>query len=46
MGSKPVGISASRGAAVLGESDYQKVFEIWQRIREERAVKARRKRRK
>jgi len=36
MGSKPVRISASRGAAVLGESDYQTVFEVWQRIREER----------
>ena len=36
MGSKPVGISASRGAAVLGISDWQTQFEVWQLIMEER----------
>jgi len=36
MGSKPRGISASRGAAVLGVSEYQTPFEVWQRIMEER----------
>ena len=36
MGSKPRGISASRGAAVLGLSEYQTPFEVWQRIMEER----------
>jgi len=36
MGSKPVGISASRGAAVLGLSEYQTIFEVWQRLCEER----------
>jgi len=36
MGSKPRGISASRGAAVLGFSEFQTPFEIWQLICEER----------
>lgn len=36
MGSKPVGLSASRGAAVLGLSEYQTPFTVWQRICEER----------
>ncbi|MDR0497683.1 MAG: YqaJ viral recombinase family protein [Treponema sp.] len=36
MGSTPRGISASRGAAVLGLSEYQTPFEVWQRICEER----------
>ena len=36
MGSKPRGISASRGAAVLGLSEYQTPFEVFQRIMEER----------
>jgi len=36
MGSKPRGISASRGAAVLGMSEYTTPFEVWQRIMEER----------
>jgi hypothetical protein len=36
VGSKPVGISASRGAAILGLSEYSTQFEVWQRICEER----------
>lgn len=36
MGATPRGISASRGAAVLGLSEYQTVFEVFQRICEER----------
>ena len=36
MGSKPVGISASRGAAILDLSEYSTQFEVWQRICEER----------
>ena len=36
MGSKPRGISASRGAAILGLSEYQTPFEVFQRIMEER----------
>jgi hypothetical protein len=36
VGSQPKGISASRGAAVLGLSPYQSTFEVWQRICEER----------
>jgi len=36
MGSKPRGISASRGAAVLGLSEYMTPLEVWQRIMEER----------
>jgi len=36
MFSKPRGISASRGAAVLGLSEFQTPFEVWQRIMEER----------
>ena len=34
--SKPRGISASRGAAVLGLSEFQTPLEVWQRITEER----------
>ncbi len=36
MGSTPVGISASRGAAILGLSEFQSQFEVWQLIMEER----------
>jgi len=36
MGSKPVGISASRASAILGLNSYQSPFEVWQRIMEER----------
>ena len=36
MGSKPIGISASRGAAVLGLSNYTTQFQVWQQIMEER----------
>lgn len=36
MGSTPVGISASRGAAILGLSEYQTQFEVWQVLMEER----------
>lgn len=36
MGSTPVGISASRGAAILGLSEFQTPFEVWQLIMEER----------
>jgi len=36
MGSKPVGISASRASAILGLNSYQSSFEVWQRIMEER----------
>ena len=35
MGSTPKGISASRGAAVLGLSEFQTPFEVFQRIMEE-----------
>jgi hypothetical protein len=35
MGSKPVNISASRGAAILGLNKYQTQFEVWQVIKEE-----------
>jgi hypothetical protein len=35
MGSKPIGISASRAAAVLGINSYQSQYEIWQRLKEE-----------
>ena len=36
MGSTPRGISASRGAAVLGFSEFQTTLEVFQRIMEER----------
>ena len=36
MGSQPRGISASRGAAVLGLSEFQTPLEVFQRIMEER----------
>ena len=36
MGSTPRGISASRGAAVLGLSDWASPLEVWQQILEER----------
>lgn len=36
MGSQPRGISASRGAAVLGLSDWATPLEVWQLILEER----------
>ncbi len=36
MGSQPRGISASRGAAVLGLSEYMTPLEVWQLICEER----------
>jgi len=36
MGSQPRGISASRGAAVLGLSEYQTPFSVWQLLMEER----------
>jgi hypothetical protein len=36
MGSTPRGISASRGAAVLGLSDWASPLEVWQLIQEER----------
>ncbi|MDR0475088.1 MAG: YqaJ viral recombinase family protein [Treponema sp.] len=36
MGSTPKGISASRGAAVLGLSEFQTPLEVFQRIMEER----------
>jgi predicted phage-related endonuclease len=36
MGSQPKGISASRGAAILGLSEFATPFEIWQIICEER----------
>jgi len=36
MGSKPRGISASRGAAILGLSEFQTPLEVWQCIMEER----------
>lgn len=36
MGSKPVNLSGSRGAAILGLSDYTTRFEVWQKIQEER----------
>ena len=36
MGSKPKGISASRGAAVLGASEFATPFTVWQQIMEER----------
>lgn len=36
MGSTPIGISASRGAALLGLSQYQTPFDVWSQIVEER----------
>jgi hypothetical protein len=36
MGSTPRGISASRGAAILGMSQYQTPLGVWQQIMEER----------
>ena len=36
MGSTPRGISASRGAAILGLSEFQTPFEAWQTLMEER----------
>ena len=36
MGSQPKGISGSRASAVLGLSEFQSQFEVWQRICEER----------
>lgn len=36
MGSKPKGISGSRGSAVLGLNPWTTPFEVWQRIMEER----------
>lgn len=36
MGSKPVGISASRGAAILGENKYSDPVEAWLKIMEQR----------
>lgn len=36
MGSKPVGLSASRAAAIVGLSSYQTPFEVWQQLQEER----------
>ncbi|MBU1080881.1 MAG: YqaJ viral recombinase family protein [Spirochaetes bacterium] len=36
MGSTPVGISASRGASILGLSEFATQFETWQLIMEER----------
>ena len=36
MGSKPKGISGSRGASVLGLNPWTTPFEVWQRIMEER----------
>ncbi len=36
MGSTPTGLSASRGAAILGMSKWSTPFEIWQKIQEER----------
>lgn len=36
MGSQPRGISASRGAAILGLSEWSTPFEVWQEIQEER----------
>lgn len=36
MGSKPIGISGSRAATILGLNDWQSEFELWQRIMEER----------
>lgn len=35
MGSKPTGLSASRGAAILGMSKWSTPFEVWQKIKEE-----------
>ena len=35
MGSLPVGLSASRGAAILGLSKWSTPFETWQKIKEE-----------
>lgn len=35
MGSKPVGISGSRAATVLGLNEWQSELELWQRIMEE-----------
>lgn len=36
MGSKPIGISGSRAATILGLNDWQSEFELWQWIMEER----------
>jgi hypothetical protein len=36
MGAQPKGISGSRAAAVLGLSEYQSPFSVWQRLCEER----------
>lgn len=36
MGSKPIGISGSRAATVLGLNDWQSELELWQRLIEER----------
>jgi predicted phage-related endonuclease len=36
MGSKPIGISASRGAAVLGLSPYRTPVDVWAAIQEDR----------
>lgn len=36
MGSIPVGISASRGAAILGLSKYQEPLDVWLKIMEQR----------
>ncbi len=36
MGSKPIGLSASRGAAILGLSKWSTPFEVWQKICESR----------
>jgi len=35
MGSLPIGLSASRGAAILGMSKWSTPFETWQKIKEE-----------
>lgn len=36
MGSTPIGISASRGAAILGLSKYQEPMDVWLKIMEQR----------
>lgn len=36
MGSTPIGLSASRGAAILGLSKWSTPFEVWQKISESR----------
>lgn len=38
MGSTPVGLSASRGAAILGLSKWSTPFEVWQKIMETRQL--------